>query len=110
MFETVGTTRKQDRGRQASSIVLSLLINCITCRSSNLPILSDDVEAFRRRFHLLSMAEASTALSAPTDNQRLSVRAYCRWAEAVALRALPASLDVVLLYMQHRLHVDSVDT
>jgi hypothetical protein len=64
---------------------LSLLGNCLTCRALHLPLLEDNDEAFRRRFQLLSMAEASTALSAPTDNQRNTVRAYCRWAESVAL-------------------------
>ena len=89
---------------------LSLLGNYITCRALHLPVLEDNDEAFRRRFQLLSMGDASTALSAPTDNQRNTVRAYCRWAESVALRALPADLGVVQMYMQHRLHFDNVDT
>lgn len=89
---------------------LSLLINCITCRALQLPVTTDNEDAVRRRFTLLSLADASLALTAPTDNQRSSVRAYCRWAESVALRPLPATLDTLLLYVQHRLHIDQVDT
>ena len=89
---------------------LSLLTNCTTCRSLQLPVTGDSDAAMRRRFTLLSLADASTALTAPTDNQRSSVRAYCRWAETVALRPFPANLDTLLLFMQHRLHIDQVDT
>lgn len=70
----------------------------------------DNPAALRLRFQLLSMADASTALSAPTDNQRNAVRGFCRWAETVALKALPVELDVILLYMQHRVHFDQIDT
>mmetsp|Transcript_35206 Transcript_35206/g.86371 ORF Transcript_35206/g.86371 Transcript_35206/m.86371 type:complete len:384 (-) Transcript_35206:446-1597(-) len=89
---------------------LSLLGNCIRCRALLLPLQEDNEEAFRRRFELLSMVDASAALTAPTDNQRNSVRAYCRWGESVALRCLPADQNVIELYQQHRLHFDQVDT
>jgi len=91
---------------------LSLLRVCATCRAGRLPLLDslENEDAFGRRFALLCLADASIALAAPSDNQRYAIRAYCRWAETVALQALPADLDVILLFLQHRLHVDKVDT
>ena len=89
---------------------LSLLNNGTTCRSLRLPVTTDNDDALRRRFMLLSLADASAALTAPTDNQRNTVRAYCRGAETVALHPLPANLDTLLIYVQHRLHIDKVDT